>query len=298
MFDDIAVTELAEYGVRPSVRSTATRALRRRLGALSILALSGESGELAVDTPSALPQHAVFAMTDAGAMWSKLDDEPWVQVEHGLVIAPLGVSRRLRFAGGWRTVVVYVPREVLTSFVPALPGHVQFVADRRVLDIAFESFLKALVRAGRSSSAIEDYAIEQLIMEMCGAVLLDRTGVVTGRGSPHDVLRDRALAVIAQQCADADLTPELVAHQVQSSLRQLQLVFAEAGNSVAVEIRRQRARLARSVLSESRFDVLSVEQVAHRSGFRSAMSLRRALDEFYGTTPREVRMVRHSRPAQ
>jgi transcriptional regulator GlxA family with amidase domain len=127
---------------------------------------------------------------------------------------------------------------------------------------------------------------------MGGAILLDRIGAVSGHGSPHAVLRDRAIAVISQQCGDPSLAPTQVAREVQSSLRQLQLVFAEADNSVAGEIRRQRARLARSLLIDSRFDVLSIEQVAQRSGFQSPMSLRRALDEAYKTTPRALRAQR------
>lgn len=297
MFDDLAGAELVEHGIRMIGARMPLHARRHRSNSLIVLAMSGDSGELAVDTATAHPDLAVFAVTQAAAQWSRRNDEPWIRLEHGLLIAPTGVARRLRYVGPWQAYVVLLPREVVASFVPALPAHAQFVSDRRTLDIAFESFLRAIATTTKPASAIEDYAIGQLLMEMCGAVLLDRTGAVAGRGSPHDVLRDRALAVIAQQCADPDLTPELVARQVQSSLRQLQLIFAAANNSVAVEIRRRRARLARTLLLDSRYDVLSVEQIALRAGFRSPMSLRRALDDFYGVTPRELRSSRHAHPA-
>jgi transcriptional regulator GlxA family with amidase domain len=157
-----------------------------------------------------------------------------------------------------------------------------------------QRFIGSLLDGESRASAIEQYAIEQLVMEMSGAVLLDRIGAVTGQGSPHAVLRERAIAVIAQQCGDPGLNPSRVAHEVQSSLRQLQLVFSESGNSVAGEIRRQRARLAHSLLVDSRFDVLSIDQIAQRAGFNSPMSLRRALDEAYETTPRALRAARRA----
>ena len=109
-----------------------------------------------------------------------------------------------------------------------------------------------------------------------------------------DDQHERAIAVIAQQCGDPRLNPSRVAHEVQSSLRQLQLVFSEPGNSVAGEIRRQRARLAHSLLVDSRYDVLSIDQIAQRAGFNSPMSLRRALDEAYETTPRALRAARRA----
>lgn len=81
---------------------------------------------------------------------------------------------------------------------------------------------------------------------------------------------------------------------MRSSLRQLQLVFAEAENSVAGEIRHQRARLAKSLLLDSRFDSLSIEQISQRAGFPPPISLRRALEEEYGATPRALRAHREA----
>src|SRR5690606_12003261 len=109
---------------------------------------------------------------------------------------------------------------------------------------------------------------------------------------PATALRDRALAVIAQQRGDAELTPARVAREVQSSLRRVQVTFADAGTTVAGEIRRQRGRLAYSLLTDSRYDVLSIEQIAERSGFGTTMSLRRALHDLYRASPRTLRAQR------
>lgn len=284
--------DLSEHGIIRGGDRTPLRSRERASGAVQMLSISGTSTELVIETTSTRPDHSVFAFVETEAMWSKLDGEPWVQTGGGLIIAPYGIDRRLRWAGPWRLTAAIVPRAAIASFVPALPPDATVYPDRRLLDTSMQQFIGNLLEVEGKASAIEQYAIEQLVMEMSGALLLDRLGVVTGQGSPHDVLRDRAVAVIAQQCGDPSLNPARVAYEVQSSLRQLQLVFSKAGNTVAGEIRRQRARLAHSLLTDSRYDVLSIEQISQRSGFHSPMSLRRALDEAYQTTPRALRAGR------
>ncbi|MFJ2550871.1 helix-turn-helix domain-containing protein [Microbacterium sp. NPDC087591] len=287
-------SELSRHGIRRIGDRPGLRSRERTSGGVLLLGINGSTAELHVDTAAAYPEHSVFAFVEAQALWSKLGDEPWVETEGGLVIAPQGLTRRLRWSGPWRFIAALVPRSAIASFVPALPPEVSTYPDRRLLDSSMQRFIGSLLDVENRASAIEQYAIEQLVMEMSGAVLLDRIGATKGQGSPHTVLRERAIAVIAQQCGDPSLTPSRVAHEVQSSLRQLQLVFSESGNSVAGEIRRQRARLAHSLLVDSRFDVLSIEQIAQRAGFNSPMSLRRALDEAYETTPRALRAARRA----
>lgn len=291
---EIGPQELVDHGIRPVIDRLPLRARERTPGSITLLTLRGASSEVTIDTTTAHPEHAVFAFIDAEALWSRAQDEPWLQIEAGLIISAPGIARGLRCQGHWRATVAFVPRAAMASFVAALPTDVQLFPERRLLDRAMQDFIEGLLDADERATAIERYAVEQLIVEMGGAILLDRVGAVSGHGSPHAVLRDRAIAVISQQCGDPSLTPTQVAREVQSSLRQLQLVFAEADNSVAGEIRRQRARLARSLLVDSRYDVLSIEQIAQRAGFQSPMSLRRALDEAYNTTPRALRAQRRA----
>ncbi|MDQ0729148.1 helix-turn-helix domain-containing protein [Microbacterium sp. W4I20] len=290
----IGPRELAEHGIHYLAGSAALSVRERTPGNIILLAMRGTSTEFRIDTTTARPDHAVFAFVEAEALWSRNQDEPWLQIESGLVIAAPGMVRTVRCQGSWRAAIAFVPREAMAMFVPALPADAQIFPDRRLLDRAMQNFIQGLLSADERATAIERYAVEQLIVEMSGAILLDRAGATLGHGSPRAVLRDKAMAVIAQQCGDPSLTPNQVAREVQSSLRQLQLVFAEAENSVADEIRRQRARLARTLLVDSRYDVLSVEQIAKRAGFRSPMSLRRAIAEAYNTTPRALRSQRRT----
>lgn len=286
--------ELSLHGIRRVGDHPGLRSRVRSSRGVLLLGMGGATSELTVDTVSAYPDHSVFAFLEAQALWSRVDGEPWVETESGLVIAPHGITRRLRAAGVWRCVAALVPRSAIASFVPSLPPDASVYPERRLLDASLQRFIAGLLDTDAHASAIEQYAIEQLVMEMSGALVLDRVGGVTGQGTPHEVLRERAIAVIAQQCGDPSLNPARVAREVQSSLRQLQLVFSEVSNSVAGEIRRQRARLAHSLLMDSRYDVLSIDQIAQRAGFQSPMSLRRALDESYSATPRALRSARRA----
>lgn len=286
---DLSLHGIRRIGDRPGLRSRV-----RSSGGVLLLGLGGATSELTVDTVTAYPDHSVFAFVETQGVWARRDGGPWVETEGGLVIAPHGITRRLRWAGSWRCVAALVPRSAIASFAPSLPSGTSVFSERRLLDSSMQRFVAGLLDADAPASAIEQYAIEQLVMEMSGALVLDRVGGVTGQGTPHEVLRERAIAVIAQQCGDPALNPSRVAREVQSSLRQLQLVFSEASNSVAGEIRRQRARLAHSLLMDSRYDVLSIDQIAQRAGFQSPMSLRRALDESYASTPRALRSARRA----
>lgn len=266
-------------------------AQQRSYGAVTLWSLSGQPTEFTM-SPESSGETLSFVFVEAGVPSSKMHDEPWLSVDGGLVIAPDGIERRVRFTTPWRINIVQSSRAALAGFVPRLPSSVWRLPDRRPLDLAMQAFVNTLSKSTTEATAIETYACEQLLLEMAGAVLLDRLGTDSPQASPATALRERALAVIAQQRGDPDLTPAQVAREVQSSLRRVQVTFADAGTTVAGEIRRQRARLAYSLLTDSRYDVLSVEQIAERSGFGTTMSLRRALHDLYRANPRALRAQR------
>lgn len=288
---EIGHLAFAAHGFRGLSGKLNVNGRERICGGVSIWSVWGDAAEFTVH-PEPGDDHLSFIFVEAGTFTSRQTGEPWLTFDAGLIVAPHGLAREVRFDGPWRLLVAQMPRSAVNAFVPQLPDVVSSFPDRRLLDLAMKAFLAEVIDRDESSSAIEQYAIEQLVMEMGGAVLLDRWGTGGTHGSPRSVLRDRALAVIAQQSADLTLTPSRVARDVASSLRHLQSIFAEAGTTVAGEIRRHRARLARALLTDSRYDVLTVEQVAQRSGFGNAMTLRRALHDVYRASPRTLRSGR------
>lgn len=212
-----------------------------------------------------------------------------------LVVAPSWLGVRARAGTAWSALALRIDRATVEAFAPRIPDDVGVFESRSALEKAVRIFVFELLRSGAgddTQSELERYATEQLLTEMAGSVLLDRYARGWSSAPPSAALRDRAIAVISQSRADPNLTPEAVARAVQSSLRRVQAAFAEVDNSVAAEIRRQRARLAKSLLSNSRYDVLGVNEVAEQSGFGTVTSMRRALIDAYGVGPRELRANR------
>ncbi|MFJ3958961.1 helix-turn-helix domain-containing protein [Arthrobacter sp. NPDC090010] len=218
-----------------------------------------------------------------------------VLMEKGLLVLP-GGSGGTDFRGSGTIDRLRLSKATAETFVPRALRRAHLFTALTRLDDATRSFIRAFMNhpVDRERSSIEDYASEQILLELAGSILLDHYGSSLEAGSTSSGLRDRAMAVIAQRCADRDLKPETVARAVQSSLRRVQAAFAEVGNSIAAEIRRQRGRLAKNLLTDGRYDVLSVQQIAEQTGFGTTAALRRALDELYGCGPRELRDGRAS----
>ncbi|MFF1831728.1 helix-turn-helix domain-containing protein [Paenarthrobacter sp. NPDC058040] len=207
-----------------------------------------------------------------------------------VVIVPGGQELASPFVGEGEAKRISIQRAAAETFVPHALDSVVVTPMGSRLDAAAEAFVGAVLeQPSRDGSAIESYATEQILLELTGSLLLDHCGVSWNSTSVTSVLRDQAMAVIAQRCADRDFNPDAVARAVQSSLRRVQAAFAEVGNSIAAEIRRQRGRLARTLLTDARYDVLSVQQIAEQTGFGTTAALRRTLDELYGCGPSDLR---------
>lgn len=292
----VRARDLSAHGVR-CLDDDAVGARRQHTGEIVLLSLeAAASMEVVLNTSVAHPYHAAFVFVLAKGFESGVGGRASrpVVMKSNLMIGPSGANTTLRFDGRWKLILALVPRSPLTRLAPSLPTSARVFTDRRLADRALQQFLEMLLKESAEVTSTEGDALEPVVSEMCAAVLRDR-GTPVGEDSRRDRLRGRALAFIAEHCSDPELSPARVAREANSSLRQLQAVFAEAGEGVAEAIRRERAHLARLQLIDYRYDTVSVEQIARSSGFSSSMSLRRALATAYGTTPRALRQRQPAR---
>jgi AraC-like DNA-binding protein len=281
-------SDLARSGVRGVNGSLGMAARVRAYGAVLVIGVSGTGSEFERrPVRPGLPTIDIIFVKRGE--FAYLEGEQWVASRGPLMVAPSGLPNRVRFNSDWEFVVARIPREALLPFVPMLSDEVQIYEELSVPEKAMEAFLAQSVESEQEVSPSDSHTVDRMILEMAGTMLRARQGETLQPGSPHAALRDRIMLDIAKQSSDSQLDPARLSRDAGVSLRHLQSVFSEAGTSVAGEIRRERARVARSTLQDARFDELSIEDVAGQSGFGSSVSMRRALDEIYRLNPRELR---------
>jgi AraC-like DNA-binding protein len=273
---------LAHLGIRWSEQAAVRSRSRKIRGTVAFSLESSRAADLIVDTPSSHPDHAAFLLVTTA------EDELSSEETRSYVLqAPYGAAHRLRFRSRWTATGALIPRPPLEDFIQHLPDGSVVHKAPRLLERSMVAFITGILDATTPSSTVEEYAVAQLLTEMGAAVLLDRNGLPSS--DARERVRRAASAFITHQSSDPDLAPIDVARHVRVSLRTLQAVFADNGTSPAAEIRRQRARSAHSLLTDTRYITLGIDQIAVRAGFRSTMSLRRALKERYGAAPRSLR---------
>ena len=99
-------------------------------------------------------------------------------------------------------------------------------------------------------------------------------------------LFDDALAAIARDFGDENLSLARVAHSIATSRRQLQRVFAEQGTSFRHELQRVRMSHAAELLSAG---TLPVASVARAVGYRQAAQFSKAFRRHHGHPPSAAR---------
>ncbi|MEV6210495.1 helix-turn-helix domain-containing protein [Kitasatospora sp. NPDC051914] len=96
--------------------------------------------------------------------------------------------------------------------------------------------------------------------------------------------------------ADPELKPEMLAQQHHISLRYLQKLFQEHGQSPASWIRDERLHRSCTELRDPRLAHLTIAMIGERSGLYGASHFSRLFRDRYGISPREYRRY-HARPA-
>lgn len=191
-------------------------------------------------------------------------------------------------------IVVSAAEEVVAAFGAPIDENdgPLFAGDSALVTPAtayFRSLLSGAARPGR----VATYALSRLAEEMIGSLFLERASVGAGPVKVQPSLYRRALALIASRRADPDLTVPSLAAELAVSPRHLQRAFSEQSTSPTEEIRRLRVELAVQLLTEARYDVLSIEEVSRYAGFASADDLRRAFRLQGELSPTRVRAERH-----
>ncbi|MFI5759365.1 helix-turn-helix domain-containing protein [Streptomyces sp. NPDC051563] len=152
-------------------------------------------------------------------------------------------------------------------------------------------YLRSLAVHGQECTPAELEQLGAVAHDLAAACLAGRPGAAD---EPSREDRTRALMAridtfIGHNLGDPELSPSVVAARHGMSLRRLQLLFRERGETVAAAIRRRRLERCREDLADPGRLTVPVHAVALRWGFTGASVFSRLFRETYGTGPGEFR---------
>ena len=258
-------------------------------GPLFVIAASG--GPTDIERRPLLPGMPTidFVFVESGT-FAYLDDGAWRESDGPLLVAPSGLPLRVRFLTPWRFLVARIQRDALLPFLPRLPDTATVYGELGLAERAMRGYLAEIAASEPGVATGDSATVARLGIEMAGALLRHRFPLLTAQPSADGagVWAD-AIAAIAQHCRRPEFNTAELAATVGSSVRQLQAVFTRHETSIGAELRRERGRVARSLLQHPEHDQLAISDIAHRAGFGSASTLYRALVDLYGATPQELR---------
>jgi len=177
-------------------------------------------------------------------------------------------------------------RDVLGDDLSALAGR---RLPARGIGALLQSHMRLTLDEAPQLTPAERIAAVAAAIDMAlAALVVERTGNADVAGH-CDAFYHAARAMIDRDCANPELTPDLVAVSLGCSRASLYRAFVRHGESVAAIIWATRLEQARRMLMSSTHLGLNVSEIAFRSGFVDQSSFNRMFKRRYGTTPREAR---------
>ncbi|MEH3088412.1 MAG: helix-turn-helix domain-containing protein [Microbacterium arborescens] len=192
----------------------------------------------------------------------------------------------LRTVRGSRLLTASVP-SVLVRDIPLDPMRLHVVPPASALLAPAAAFLRSAA-AAPPNSRFTEYFFDRLLQEIALGLVVEAAGMAPDTGGRRNPMVF-AMAVIAAQCADPELTAAAVAREVSISQRQLERLFRVRGTSIGHQIRRARVDLAVSMLRDPTHRALTVDQIAAHAGFSNGSSLARAMRSEGTDTPSSMR---------
>jgi AraC-like DNA-binding protein len=203
------------------------------------------------------------------------------------VLVDCNAPYRLECLPTTRTVAVRFPQDWLKNWVPAPES----LAAR-----PFRSgvgWSTALSAALANLDSDEELALPPgVVAEQIAALLALAAGPELHASSGSEKLLKRILSTIRDRCHEPGLSPGAVADIHGISKRYLHYLFAHAATTFGNELMRTRLDAARRLLSDKRYDALSVSEVAARCGFLEPSHFARRFRKAFGSGPTEFRATR------
>jgi AraC family transcriptional regulator, positive regulator of tynA and feaB len=177
---------------------------------------------------------------------------------------------------------VMLPQRLPWSHV-AVPGAI-VPASNPLRGIVFDYVASVYAQADQLSSS-SAALLGGNLTELMFAMFCEEPVRVSTCTSLRAALFDRACRIIAHNAYDPELHPAEVARQLGISMRTLQRIFQENGETVAQRIARARVHKSSIMLGDERMRACTITEIAFACGFRDLTTFERAFSAIKGMTP-------------
>ncbi|WP_327284443.1 MULTISPECIES: helix-turn-helix domain-containing protein [unclassified Streptomyces] len=191
-----------------------------------------------------------------------------------------------------RAVTLSFPRDAM----PLRGARVERLLARRIpgghgLGAILAQYMRSLAAHGADCGPAELNRLGTVALDLVGACLAGQLGAEDELSAEarNRALMERINSFIDHNLGDPQLTPSAVAARHGISLRWLQLLFREQGQTVAAGIRQRRLERCRADLAAPGLLTSPVHAVARRWGFTNPAVFSRTFREAYGASPTEFR---------
>lgn len=164
------------------------------------------------------------------------------------------------------------------------------IGREELFNAAAASFFEALLRpAAFPLEPVDEVRVSRAIGKVFSEIFIatdpESESPAARRAEERTVVR----GYIGAHFTRPELSVSSIAEHYGMSPRSLQRLYADHGENVSNMIRQRRLEHAVSILLDHRFDDLSIDDVASRSGFAGANQLRRVMSQVMDQTPSQLR---------
>jgi AraC-like DNA-binding protein len=205
------------------------------------------------------------------------------------VLVDCSAPYRLECLPMTRSVVVRFPRDWLRNWIPSPES----LAGRPFRCGAGWSNALAAALATLDTEHEQELALPAgVVAEQIAALLALAAGPEVQASSVSEKLFRRIRRTIRDRCHEPGLNPGAVAEMHGISKRYLHYLCAHGSTTFGYELMHRRLEAAQRLLSDKRYDALSVSEVAARCGFLEPSHFARRFRKAFGLGPTEFRAAR------
>lgn len=209
-----------------------------------------------------------------------------------LLFGRRGAPEALAIAAPFRMAMATIPADLLRRASPVtLPTEVVLLRNApgpvHVLGAMLAAACDSIARLDDASALAMETALIQLLL----AGLFDdpARNPLGGLASARAATLRRVCRTIEEHLHEPEISPATIAAVHRMSVRSVQLLFEESGNTFRGYVRMRRLERARETLADPRHQNLSITEICFHWGFGDCASFSRAFRDGFGTTPSSYR---------